>query len=456
MYIERKIDIELLAWRNSSSRKPLLIRGARQVGKSTAVRNLSKQFDHFIEINFDEQPEYQSLFENTSDIHDLLEQLALITQTQIIEGQTLVFLDEIQACVPAITKLRYFYEKKPNLHVIAAGSLLEFALSELPSFGVGRVRSLFMYPLSFIEFLGALNEKPLVGIIQQSHSTKPLQPIFHEKLKVYFKKFLIIGGMPEAVQTYVAQGDLLEVQRILDDLIIALQADFVKYKKQIPPSNIQSVFESIVKQVGTKFRYSNDFTSLTNPVIKQIVDLLEMAGLVYRVTHSSCNGIPIGAETNTKKSKLLIFDTGIYQRILGLDVASLLLKDDFEVINKGNIAELFVGLELLKSNDAYERTALHYWHREAKNSKAEVDYVIQIRDFIVPIEVKAGTKGAMQSMFLFVKEKKSRLGIRLSLENFVAYDQVKVLPLYAASNIYSLLGPSNEKSLGVGDGEFEI
>ena len=244
--------------------------------------------------------------------------------------------------------------------------------------------------------------------------------------------------MPQAVQTYVAKGDLLEVQRILDDLIIAIQADFVKYKRQIPPTNVKSVFDSVVKQVGTKFKYSNDFTSLTSPVIKQVVDLLEMAGLVYRVTHSSSNGIPIVAETNPKKTKLLIFDTGIYQRILGLDVASLLLKDDVEVINKGNIAELFVGLELLKSNDAYEKTALYYWHREANNSKAEVDYVIQNQDIIVPIEVKAGTKGAMKSMYLFMDEKKSRYGVRLSLENFAEYDKVKVLPLYAASNIYTL------------------
>ena len=438
MYIQRKIDDELLTWQRSSSRKPLLIRGARQVGKSTAVRNLSKQFDYFIEINFDEQPEYQNLFANTSDIGDLIEQLAIITQTEIIEGRTLVFLDEIQASLPAISKLRYFYEKKPNLHVIAAGSLLEFALSELPSFGVGRVRSLFMYPFSFIEFLGALNEKPLASMIQQSNSERPINPIFHEKLKSYFKKFLIIGGMPQAVQTYVAKGDLLEVQRILDDLIIAIQADFVKYKRQIPPTNIKSVFESIVKQVGTKFKYSNELTSLTNPMIKQVIDLLEMAGLVYQVTHSSSNGIPLGAEANPKKIKLLIFDTGIYQRILGLDVASLLLKDDIEVINKGNIAELFVGLELLKSNDAYEKTALYYWHREAKNSQAEVDYVIQNQDFILPVEVKAGTKGAMQSMHLFMDEKKSRYGLRLSLENFTEYEKVKVLPLYAVSNINTL------------------
>ena len=438
MYIPRRIDAELIAWKKSQTRKPLLIRGARQVGKSTAVRNLAKDFAYFIEINFDEQPMYQDLFAHTPDIHEIIEQLAIITQTEIIEGQTLVFLDEIQASLPAISLLRYFYEKKPNLHVIAAGSLLEFALAELPSFGVGRVRSLFMHPLSFIEFLGALNEKTLIRALQQSNTSRPIQPILHEKLKLYFKKFLIIGGMPQAVQTYVSNGDLLEIQRILDDLIIAFQADFAKYKRRIPPTNIQSVFESVVKQVGSKYKYSNELTALNNPAIKQVLDLLEMAGLVYRVTHSSSNGIPIGAETNTKKVKFMIFDTGIYQRILGLDIASLLVKNDFDVVNKGKIAELFVGLELLKSNDVYEKTALYYWHREAKNSQAEVDFVIQIQDKIIPVEVKAGTKGSMQSLHLFLDEKKSSFGIRLSLENFSEFDRVKVFPLYATSNIYGV------------------
>ncbi len=433
MYIKRHIDNELLAWKKSASRKPLLIRGARQVGKSSAVRNLAKHFDHFIEINFDEQPEYQHLFANTSDMDNLLEQLSVLTQTKIIEGKTLIFLDEIQSSLAAISKLRYFYEKKPQLHVIAAGSLLEFALSDLPSFGVGRVRSLFMYPFSFYEFLGALNESQLMEMVQASNSSNPLNPLIHEKLKTYFKKFLIIGGMPEAVQAYASHGDLLEVQRIIDDLIIALQADFVKYKKQVQPSTIKSVFDSIVMQVGTRYKYSNDFVSLTNPMVKQVVDLLEMAGLVYRVTHSSSNGIPIGAEINPKKVKLLIFDTGIYQRILGLDMASLLLKEDVEIINKGNIAELFVGLELLKSSDCYQRSALHYWHRESRNSQAEVDYVIQNQSSIVPVEVKAGTKGAMQSMYLFMQEKQSKWGVRTSLENFAEFDQVKVIPLYAIS-----------------------
>lgn len=439
MYIERNIDQDLLDWKASNSRKPLLIRGARQVGKSTAVRNLGKEFDFFIEINFDEQSQYSKLFNKQNSIEEILDQLTVITNTKIIEGKTLLFLDEIQACLPAISLLRYFYEKKPNLHVIAAGSLLEFALSDLPSFGVGRVRSMFLYPFSFTEFLNALNEKPLLKALNQSAPDKPINEMAHDKLKKLFKKFLIIGGMPEAVNTYISNGDLLEVQRVLDDLVISLQADFIKYKKRIPAERIKLVFEGIVRQVGMKFRYSENHSSLSAFQIKQVIDLLEMAGLVHAVKHSSCNGIPLGAESSNKKQKFLVFDTGIYQRILGLNLASLLLKDDFELVNKGNISELFAGLELLKLNNCYEKSALFYWHREAKSSQAEVDYVIQKQDLIFPIEVKAGTKGAMQSLFLFMEEKKSKFGIRFSLENFSEFNKVKVYPLYAIKNF--LLAP---------------
>lgn len=438
MYIERSIDKELLAWKRDPDRKPLLLRGARQVGKSTAVKNLATHFDYFIEINFDEQPAYKSLFEQVSDLDDFIEQLALLTQTEIIEGKTLLFFDEIQACIPAISKLRYFYEKKPGLHVIAAGSLLEFALEELPSFGVGRVRSIFMYPLSFHEFLGALNQTKLVDLIAKSTSSKPIAPILHEKLKNYVKKYAIIGGMPQAVSTYVQHGDLLKVQRILDDLLISIQADFVKYKKQISPQSIQVVFNNVVHHVGHKFKFTNEHFSLSSAVVKQVLNLLEMAGLVHPVVHSSSNGIPLGAQINPKKTKMLLFDTGIYQRILGLDFTALLLQPDTDVVNKGNIAELFVGLELLKYSNCYQKTALHYWQREAKNSQAEVDYVLQVQEQIIPLEVKAGTKGAMQSMHLFLAEKQVSFGLRLSLENFSAFDQIKVLPLYAVSNCFTL------------------
>jgi predicted AAA+ superfamily ATPase len=429
MYISRSIDNELLNWKNSSKRKPLLIRGARQIGKTSAIRHLGEQFTHFAEINFDDNLEFASLFERNLSPDEICQQLAILINVPIIENETLLFFDEIQASPKAIGALRYFYEKKPNLHTIAAGSLLEFALAEIPSFGVGRIRSVFMYPFNFEEFLGALGENSLLKAINEATATRPLPDLIHQKAVGILKKFLVIGGMPEAVTTYLETNNYLLVQDILDDLIVSYQTDFSKYKHKVSSLRIQEVLGSAIQQVGNKFSYSLN-TTLNNLQIKEALDLLQMAGLLYFVTHSSSNGIPLGAEINPKKRKCLLFDTGIYQRMLGLDLGSVFLGDDTELVNKGAIAELFVGIELMKnSHDAL--SSLYYWQRESKSSQAEVDYVIQKETEIIPIEVKSGTKGAMQSMYIFLEEKQSNYGIRTSLENFGSLDKIKIIPIYA-------------------------
>jgi predicted AAA+ superfamily ATPase len=439
MYYYRNIDTDLKEWMLSKNRKPLMIRGARQVGKSSSVKNLSTKFKYFIEINFDENQQYCKLFEQNLSVNEICQQISLIANTPVKPGETLLFLDEIQVCIPAISMLRYFYEKMPELHVISAGSLLEFALSEIPSFGIGRVRSLFMYPLSFSEFLLAMGEKSLNNEIAIATITRPLNDLVHQKFLLYYKKFLVIGGMPEAVSKYVSTGDLLEVQRVLNDLVIAVQADFAKYKSRVTAARLQEVFNAIALQVGQKFTYSYPNTTQSIAQVKEAIALLKMAGLVYAVTHSSSNGIPLGATINVKKTKYLIFDTGIFQRILGLNISDLMLSNDLNVVNKGSIAELYVGLELLKSESCYQKTELFYWQREAKNSQAEVDYVVQIDSKIIPIEVKSGTKGSMQSLYLFLKEKNLHKGCRLSLENFSTLQQLMIIPLYATHKLSYLL-----------------
>jgi len=435
MYLKRTIDEVLLNWKSAKTRKPLMLRGARQVGKTSTIKNLAKHFSYFVEINFDEQSNYSLIFEKNLSVFEVCEQLSVLTNTPIIPGKTLLFLDEIQTCIPAISMLRYFYEKMPELHVIAAGSLLEFALADIPSFGVGRVRSMYMYPLSFREFLMAHEEHSLMELLNKAYVSKPLSEPIHQKLINLYKKFLIIGGMPEAVSTYTNSNDLLEVQRVLNDLVVSVQADFAKYKTSVPGSTLVKVFNAIAAQAARKFTYSYPAATLNNIQIKSAIELLKMAGLVYSVTHSASNGIPLGAEINSKKTKYLIFDTGIFQRLLGLNIGDLLVNEDFNTINKGHIAELYVGLELLKAESCYQKTDLYYWQREAKNSQAEVDYVCQFNHAIVPIEVKAGTKGSMQSMYLFLKEKNLSQGFRLSLENFSRIGQIGILPIYAVHNL---------------------
>jgi predicted AAA+ superfamily ATPase len=434
MYLPRNIDQDLTTWRREKQGKPLLIRGARQVGKSTAVRHLAGQFDHFLEINFEEQRQVHKLFEGDLDPRQLCENLSLLYNVPVIPGKTLLFFDEIQACLPAISSLRFFYEKYPDLHVIAAGSLLEFALTNIPSFGVGRIRSMFVYPLSFNEFLRANGEELLMEAKKKDSPANPLALPIHQKLLGLLRRFLILGGMPEVVATYVQARDLNRCTQVLDDLIISLKADFSKYRKHVPFLRISEVFDSAVQQAGGKFVYAKAHSEANHKQIKEAVDLLIMAGWIIPVTHTSANGLPLGAEANEKKRKLHLLDTGIFQRILGLSMADILLQDNFDAINKGAIAEQYAGLEILKAGSPYRTGSLYFWHREAKSSNAEVDYVIQHGQQIIPLEIKSGKQGAMQSLHLFLQEKRAPYGIRFSLENFAAYDNIRVYPLYAVGD----------------------
>lgn len=435
IYYNRDIDRELLTWSKERNRKTLLLRGARQVGKSSAVRHLGESFNHFVEVNFDEQKQLHQLFEQTLSPQEVCEQLSLFFQTPIVPGETLLFFDEIQTCLPAMSKLRYFYEKYSELHVIAAGSLIEFAIEEIPSIGVGRERSIFMYPFSFEEFLNALGENSLVDAFRKATPQRPLSEVIHKKIINRLKVFLIIGGMPEAVSEYVQTKDLLSCQRVLNDLIISFRDDFAKYKKKVPALRISEVFESVVRQAEGKFVYEHAAIGANNSQVKQALELLIMAGLVYPVTHTAANGIPLGAEINPKYRRMILFDTGLFLRLLNLDAAQILISDDFKTINRGALAEIFTGLELLKGESCYDPKQLYCWAREKKTGNAQVDYIVQQGELILPVEVKAGTQGAMQSIRTFMTEKKLKRGVRTSLENFSQFQDIEVYPLYAISNL---------------------
>jgi predicted AAA+ superfamily ATPase len=292
-----------------------------------------------------------------------------------------------------------------------------------------------MYPLSFAEFLAGAGEHPLLAKIKDANPSQPLHEALHGKLLELVRKFICLGGMPEVIASYLATKDLHHCQQLLDDLIISIQADFAKYRKRTPVARLNEVFQAVVFQAGQKFVYAKACAQAKQHQIKEALQLLVTAGLVIPVAHSSANGIPLGAGANPRKQKMLMYDTGIFQRLMGLDLADFLLSKNFDAINKGHVAEQFVGLELIKAGSCYQNPLLYYWHREAKNSNAEVDYVITIARKIVPVEVKAGTKGAMQSLFLFLQERKLHKGIRISNENFSVYDAIAVYPLYAVEKL---------------------
>jgi predicted AAA+ superfamily ATPase len=436
--MKRLIYQSLIDWSKDKARKVLLLRGARQVGKTFVARELGQTFPYFLEVNFERDIDVSLFFEQNFDPERICSNLSAYYGLPIIDEQTLLFFDEIQACPKAIQALRFFYESKPNLHVLAAGSLLEFALEDLSSFGVGRIRSLFMYPMSFDEFLIAQDEDMLVNLKKQASSQNPLNMAFHNKLSDYLKKFLLTGGMPEVVKRYIGNnGNINAVQQALADITISLYDDFVKYKKRSPVLRLREVFDSTIKQTGGKFIYAKAGELTNIAQAKEALDLLEMAGIVHKVYHSSGQGLPLGANVNHKIFKVMLLDTGILQQNAGLKLSELLLAQNTDLLNKGSIAELFAGLEMLKYERPENKTQLYYWHREKRGSSAEVDYLYNQEGHILPIEVKSGSSGKMQSLHKFIAETNTPKGLRLSMENFASYDKIEVVPLYAISNLFN-------------------
>lgn len=434
LYFSRAIDLHLKTWKEDLHHKPLLLRGARQVGKSSAVRHLGETFEIFLEVNFERNPDVKQLFSSSLNPKEICSKLSAIYNLPIQPGKTLLFFDEIQACLPAIASLRFFYEEYPELHVVAAGSLLEFALQEIPSFGVGRIRSLYMYPFSFNEFLQAQGLDRLVEEKRKATIEHPLLEALHKKLIDYLRTFLLVGGMPESVKTWIEKSDYLACRYIQNDILETYFDDFAKYKKRIVPMILQQTLRSVALQSGCKFVYSQVSPDMEPIKIKEALELLSMSGIIMPVTHTSANGVPLGAEINTKFRKYLFMDTGLLQRLLNLDMDNVLLSSDVNLLNKGKLAEVFVGLELLKYESCYERQSLYYWLRLEKGAQAEIDYVLSKSDAIIPIEVKAGTKGSMQSLYRFMELKKTKLGIRTSLENFGSIGNIEIYPLYAIEN----------------------
>jgi uncharacterized protein len=434
--MKRIIEQEFIEWKEADNRKPLLLRGARQIGKTYSVRKFKNCFDNYLEINFEEDKRVKALFNDSLNPIVLCDRLSAFYQTDIIPGRTLLFFDEIQSCIPAISSLRFFYEKMPDLHIIAAGSLLEFALEELPSMGVGRITSLFMYPLSFYEFLMARGEDKLIAMIENATvSGNEIIDVFHQKLLDHYKTFQIIGGMPEVVKSYVHKKSLNKCFKILDDLLLTFRDDFAKYKNKASVRRITEVFNSVSFQAGGKFKYSKINSEDSSNVLKASFELLEKAGLIYKITHTSANGLPLGAEINPKKFKAIPFDTGIHQRILGLNIADYISVSKFESVNKGSMAEIFVGLEILKYSASNRSNMLYYWHRESKSSNAEVDYVIQQNHNIIPIEVKSGATGRLRSLHLFMSTHNSPKGYKISLDNYSKYEKIYSTPLYSIATL---------------------
>jgi predicted AAA+ superfamily ATPase len=413
--MKRNAIIHLENWKNRPNRMPLLVRGARQVGKTWLIREFAKQnFKSWVELNLEAQPELHSIFDQFfGKPKEFISALSLFTSQTIVPGETLLFIDEAQECRNALVSLRYFKELMPELHVIAAGSLIEFALRDL-SFPVGRIESMHLFPLSFAEFLTAKNGEEWVKSLSGLKLNEPLSEALHEKLLDEVSHYFLIGGMPAVVNTWVSTRDWNVVQEAQKILVSTYRSDFHKYASHATVEHIKKVFDSVPRLLGQKFKYSNVDRETKSREISKASYLLEEAGIIYRVCHSSGNGVPLSSESNSTKFKMFFLDIGLCNRILGLSLSQLFIERKTLFANRGQLAEQFVAQELISLTPRNDEPRLFYWQRESKSSLAEVDFLFELEDQVIPIEVKAAVGGKTKSLKLFIEEKHSSSAAKIS------------------------------------------
>jgi len=434
--MKRIIDQYLRDWKQRPDRKALMLRGARQVGKTYAVRAFGKTYDEFAEINLELNPEYARVFKANLDPRRILRELRLMTGRRLLPGQSLLFIDEIQQEPLAVSALRYLHENMPDMHVIAAGSLLEFALDRV-GLPVGRVASLHMYPMTFLEFLVARGERPIAEHLLDAPPPLSLDGPVHEKLLRLAGEFLVLGGLPEVVAAWIEREDPNRCGEILDMLATAYRQDFQKYAKRHQIKYVDLVFNEVPARMGRKFKYDALPGSWKARELAPALDLLCKASVVHRVTHSAGNGIPLKAESDPARFKALFFDVGLAQRIMGADIKPWLLDPAGTINNAGPVVEAFIGQELLACGRPWIAPEFYYWHREARASNAEVDYLLPIGNVVVPVEVKSGATGRLRSLRAFLDEKRGAApyGIRFCGQPGSVHNDLHSYPIYAVPHV---------------------
>lgn len=433
--MKRLAYYDLLEWLDDSHRKPILLFGARQVGKTHLVRILGEKAPNFVEINLEKHPAAAKIFTGNLDPVRMIRELSLVADQPIIPGKTLLFLDEIQEEPRAVTALRYFYEEMPELHVIAAGSLLDFAIEKV-GVPVGRITIRWIYPMTFIEFLCTLGHQMLADAIISQPPNEAFNDAIHEKALSLLGEYMAIGGMPEAVFHWKTQQDVIGCQQVHTNIVSTYEKDFPKYANKHQIKYVELLFNQIPVNITKSFNYGLLNNAYRKRELEPALMLLEQARIVQRVVHSHGNGIPLGAELDSRRFKLIMADIALTQSIIGLPIKDWFLDPAINLVNKGDIAEALIGQEMLGYNLPTQRSQLFYWSRQDKGGNAEVDYLIQRDAKIIPVEVKSGHGSQLQSLRLFLnKRPESPYGIRFSTYNFSYVDQLQNYPLYAVACI---------------------
>ncbi len=425
--MKRIAEKHLLEWKDSPRRKPLIIRGARQVGKTWLVEHfLAAHFEQAIKIDLEKRRDLHSIFDGNLDPKKILSLLELASG-KIVPGKTLLFLDEIQSCPRAITALRYFYEELPELHLIAAGSLLEFAFDK-SSVPVGRVQYLNISPMTFWEYLIALDKIPMAELVSRHPVAIP--PEAHSLILEELKTYFFTGGMPECVKHWRDTGSLKTVAEIQDEILTSYRDDFQKYKPSVDPNCLNSVLLNVARGIGEQLKYARmdqDFSGVTN---RKAFDALEKARIIYRIPACNPDGLPLGASANPQKFKAAFLDIGLMQRLCSIPATDILRENDLLNLYRGKLAEQFAAQEIAVNGE------LFYWSREKKGSQAEVDLLAVQNGKIYPVEIKAGSAGSLRSLHLLLETYPDcPAGIVLSSRPYSVLPEQKLVfaPLYSAA-----------------------
>ena len=449
----RKALADLQDWINSKNRKPVVVRGARQVGKTWLVRQLAElSGKHLIELNFEQRLSWRILFEDNDPVETLLRLESELNIT-ILPENTLLFLDEIQAAPELLSKLRWFYEEMPTLAVVAAGSLLEFTLANYQySMPVGRINYLYVEPLSFEEFLAAQGQVQLPKYLLAWTWNKNIPISIHEKLMKYMNEYITIGGMPEAVTNWQENRSLNLIAKIHRNLLKTYQDDFAKYSEKIAKEYLDEVLLATPKLLGEKFMFSQVNKNLPTEILKKALQLLCMARVCHKIFATYGNGVPLAGEIKHNYFKVIFLDVGLASSLLDIKIHQLQKIDVINLVNKGGVAEQLVGQLLRTLEPDYVEPHLYYWLREQKGSNAEVDYLLQHESSVIPIEVKAGSTGSLRSLHQFMHEKKLPRAVRINanLPSVVTVDvkihsgetvnyQLLSIPFYLVGQLHRLL-----------------
>ncbi len=411
----RKYLKTLEEWLQATTRKPMVVRGARQVGKTWLVRELAKkQNKYLIELNFEKNPSLVDLF-SSNDVQAILLGLEATLNKKISVTESILFLDEIQVAPMLLAKLRWFFEDLPALAVIAAGSLLDFALAEHDfSMPVGRITYLYLQPLTFEEFLIATDRQQQYEYLSNWQLEQKIPNVLHSTLSRAVREYVLIGGLPEAINIWQEKKSFISVAQQQQDLLSTYRDDFAKYTKRLNKEYLEEVLQATPNMLGQKFKYSKVNNHAQSSTVKQALDLLVTARIIHKIMACDVTGLPLKATTNQKMFKAILLDIGLTSALLKLTLQAEMLNDEFALDNSGGVAEQFVGQALLAAQPFYQEPEIYYWVREQKNSAAEVDYIIQHAAKIIPVEVKAGKTGTLRSLHQLMALRGLDLAVRFN------------------------------------------